>query len=196
MSGSTAPRRRNKPPRIGSTLIRELTRSYRIVRLTFAPRVRTENDFEDLILLSASSRVPLITFWGARWCTSCQAVKPLVKGLIEEGFGEEQGGVSFVEIEMDAPTIGGLAMRYQVRDTTTYGRYALLTCHIQISSMPTLLAFDRSEAQLETKVTRVDDMRNKRFLIEWIEREASRHGEGGAGGGSPFSFLSSIFGRS
>lgn len=55
--------------------------------------------------------------------------------------------------------------------------------------MPTLLAFDRQEAQLETKVTKLDDMKNKQFLIDWIETEAKRHGEGGAGGG-----LGSLFG--
>ena len=60
--------------------------------------------------------------------------------------------------------------------------------------MPTLLAFDRQEAQLETKVTNVQDMTNRRFLIDWIETEAKRHGEGGAGGGG-LSGLFKLFGR-
>ena len=60
--------------------------------------------------------------------------------------------------------------------------------------MPTLLAFDRQEAQLETRVTRIEDMSNKKFLTEWIEREARRRGEGG-GGGSGGSIFSSLFGR-
>ena len=48
--------------------------------------------------------------------------------------------------------------------------------------MPTLLAFDRQEAQLETRVTDVEKLKNKEFLINWIETEAKRHGGGGAGG--------------
>lgn len=42
-------------------------------------------------------------------------ISPLLKELITEGVGEEQGGVSFAEIELDSPTLGGLALRYQVR---------------------------------------------------------------------------------
>ncbi|KAK8208011.1 hypothetical protein M8818_004049 [Zalaria obscura] len=135
--------------------------------------IRHENELEDLLLLSASSRIPLITLWSASWCSSCQAVKPLIKGLIEQGVGEEQGSVSFAEVEMDSPTLGVLPMRYM------------------ISSMPTLLSFDRQEAQVETKLTRVEDMKNRQFLIEWIEREAKRHGQGGGGGGGLFG----LFGR-
>ena len=48
--------------------------------------------------------------------------------------------------------------------------------------MPTLLAFDRQEAQLETRVTDVEKLKNREFLINWIETEAKRHGGGGAGG--------------
>jgi len=97
----------------------------------------------------------------------------MIRELIGSGVGQEQGGVSFAEVELDSPTLGGLAMRYQ------------------INSMPTLLAFDRSEAQLETKVTKVDDLKSKQFLIDWIEREAKRHGQGGGGGG----LFGGLFGR-
>ncbi|KAF2149010.1 hypothetical protein K461DRAFT_231671, partial [Myriangium duriaei CBS 260.36] len=134
--------------------------------------VRHENEFEDLNLLSASSRVPLITLWGASWCPSCKIITPLVRDLIESGIGQDHGGVSFAEIQLDSPTLGPLAMRYTV------------------NSLPTLLAFDRQEAQLETRVTNVDDMKNEAFLIRWIETEAKRHGAGGAGGG-----LFGMFGR-
>ena len=47
---------------------------------------------------------------------------------------------------------------------------------------------------METRVTRIEDMSNKKFLTEWIEREARRRGEGG-GGGSGGSIFSSLFGR-
>lgn len=77
-------------------------------------RVRTEEEFAALNLLSASSRVPLITLWSASWCPSCKIVSPIIKELIESGVGEAQGTVSFAEIEMDAPTLGSLGMTYQV----------------------------------------------------------------------------------
>lgn len=92
----------------------------------------------------------------------------MIQELIEkEGVGEEQGGVSFVEVEMDSPDLGGLAgigMRYG------------------INSIPTLLAFDRQEPQVETKISRLDDLKNRQFLVKWIEKEAARRGQGGAGG--------------
>jgi hypothetical protein len=32
---------------------------------------------------------------------------PLVEGLIEEGVGEDEGGVGFVDVEVDAVLMGG-----------------------------------------------------------------------------------------
>ncbi|KAG8627674.1 hypothetical protein KVT40_003547 [Elsinoe batatas] len=61
-----------------------------------------------------------------------------------------------------------------------------------INSLPTLLAFDRQEAQLETRLTKIEDMKKREFLINWIETEAVRHGQGGAGGKG---VLSGLFGR-
>lgn len=131
-------------------------------------RIRREDELSTLTLMSASSRVPLITLWMATWCQQCKVVSPLIQELIEkEGIGEDKGGVSFVEVEMDSPDLGGLAgigMRYG------------------INSIPTMLAFDRQEPQLETKVWKLDDLKNREFLTKWIEKEAARQGEGGAGG--------------
>ncbi|GAM90127.1 hypothetical protein ANO11243_081670 [Dothideomycetidae sp. 11243] len=76
--------------------------------------VRHENEFEDLNLLSASSRVSLITLWGATWCPSCKIITPLIRDLIENGVGEQHGGVSFAEVQLDSPTLGSLASRYSV----------------------------------------------------------------------------------
>jgi len=130
--------------------------------------IRKEDELQQLVLMSASTRVPLITMWMTNWCQSCKTVSPLLRELIEkERVGEEHGGVSFVEVEMDSPDlggVGGLALRYG------------------INSMPTLLAFDRQEPQIETKVSRLEDMKSKAFLTKWIETEAARHGSGGAGG--------------
>jgi len=92
--------------------------------------------------------------------------------------GEEEGGISYAEIEYDSPDImdSGLGMTYM------------------ITSMPTLLSFDRGEAQLMTKVTDPKLMKNKEWLKEWLRTEASRRGEGG-GGGSGWGLFGGLFGN-
>ncbi|KAF2204643.1 hypothetical protein GQ43DRAFT_437716 [Delitschia confertaspora ATCC 74209] len=125
--------------------------------------VRNPNEFETLNLLSSSSRRPLITLWTASWCTTCQTVKPIIRSLIEEeGVGESEGGLGFTEIELDSVLIGDLPVRYM------------------ITSMPTLLSFDRQQAQIETRLTKPDQMKDKEFLRHWLVNEAKRHGAGGA----------------
>jgi len=91
-----------------------------------------------------------------------------LQDLITSGVGEDEGGVSFCEIEYDAPDImnSGLGMTYM------------------ITSMPTLLSFDRGEAQTGTKVTDPKQMTDKEWLKEWIRTEARRQGGGGAGSGT------------
>lgn len=134
----------------------------------YPSRIRSESELSTLLLMSASTRTPLLTFWMATWCSTCSATLPLLLSLLQkEGIGEAQGGIGFVEVEMDSPDLGGLSgvgMRYGIR------------------SLPTLLAFDRQEAQVETRVSRLGELKDRRFLVEWIEREAARQGEGGAGG--------------
>lgn len=102
------------------------------------------------------------------WNRDCDVVSPIIKELVQDdGIGEDKGGVSFVEVEMDSPDLGGvsgIAQRYM------------------INSVPTLLSFDRQEPQIETKVTSLSDLKDKEFLTRWIEIEAARHGSGGAGG--------------
>lgn len=46
---------------------------------------------------------------------------------------------------------------------------------------------------METRLTKLEDMKNKQLLTNWIENEAKRHGEGG-GGGSGFSLFGGLFG--
>jgi len=112
----------------------------------------------------------------ATWCQSCKVISPLIQELLEkDGIGEAEGGVGFVEVEMDSPDLGGMAgigMRYG------------------INSIPMLLAFDRQEPQLTTKVYKLEELKSREFLTKWIETEAARQGKGGGGG----SFLG-LFGR-
>lgn len=78
--------------------------------------VRTPNDLHTLTLLSAADNRPLITLWSASWCSTCQAIKPLVKSMIEEErVGEEEGGLGFAEVELDSTLIGDLGVKYMVR---------------------------------------------------------------------------------
>lgn len=53
-----------------------------------------------------------------------------------------------------------------------------------------MLAFSRGEPQFETKVTRLEHLKDRQFLIEWLQTEAARRGQGGAGGRG----LGNIFG--
>jgi hypothetical protein len=94
----------------------------------------------------------------------------LVKELIEEErVGEREGGLGFVEVEMDSTLFGDLPITYR------------------ITSMPTLLAFSRQEAQFDTRLVRPEEMKNRDFLREWLLTEARRGGrKGGAGGGGLF----------
>lgn len=78
--------------------------------------IRAPADLDSLTLLSASSKIPLITLWTASWCASCKAVLPVIKEVIEEeGIGEREGSVGFAEVEFDAPDNVELGMRYMVR---------------------------------------------------------------------------------
>lgn len=132
--------------------------------------VRRADEFQSYLNLSTSGRKPLLTFWTASYCKTCKTVSPILDELLASGVGEEEGGVSFCEIEYDSQDImdSGLAMTYM------------------ITSMPTLLSFDRGEAQTKTKVTDPGQMGDREWLKEWIRTEARRRGDGGGGGGGTF----------
>ena len=54
---------------------------------------RSHDEWSTLLLLSTSSRRPLITLWTSAQCSSCAAVLPLIRGMIQdEGVGEKEGG--------------------------------------------------------------------------------------------------------
>lgn len=81
--------------------------------------------------------------------------------------GEAEGPVTFAEIEFDSQDImdSGLAMTYNIR------------------SIPTLLSFERGEAQTYAKVTDPKLMRDREWLKEWIRTEAGRSGGAGLNAG-------------
>ncbi|MCJ1339799.1 hypothetical protein MMC09_005091, partial [Bachmanniomyces sp. S44760] len=134
--------------------------------------VRDPSELDNYLLLSATNRTPLLTLWTASWCKSCKIVAPIIKELIDrDGVGEKEGGVGYVECEIDSPNVGDMGMRYM------------------ITSTPTLLAFSRSEAQLDTKITSLAEMKDREFITLWIEDEARRGGSGGAGGSGLFGGL-------
>jgi len=89
--------------------------------------------------------------------------------ISNESVGEAEGGVTYCEVEYDAPDImsSGLGMEYM------------------ITAMPTLLAFDGGEAMTATKLTDARKMKDREFLRELIRTEARRKGtRGGGDGGS------------
>ncbi|KAI1212844.1 uncharacterized protein F4807DRAFT_457641 [Annulohypoxylon truncatum] len=139
--------------------------------------VRRPDDLHTYLLLSSSSRTPLITFWTTSWCATCHVVAPLLKSVIESGVGEAEGGVGYCEVQYDSPDImsGGLGMEYMV------------------TSIPTLLSFDAGEAQVRTKVSDGKRMADRSFLEDWIRNEAKRHGGRGGGSGG-IGVLGGLFG--
>ena len=66
-----------------------------------------------------------------------------------------------------------------------------------ITSMPTLLTFDRGEVMQDSRTSDVSRLRDKEWLREWIEREARRRGgesSGGGGGGVGSGLFGGLFG--
>lgn len=45
---------------------------------------------------------------------------------------------------------------------------------VQITSLPTLLAFAKQQPRLETRMSRLEQMKDVSNLRKWIEDEASR----------------------
>ena len=101
----------------------------------------------------------------------------------QDRVGEREGGVAYAEVETDAPDCADVALRYTVRSCHPITEvFKDSKVSSQITSIPTLLAFSRQEAQTETRVTAAADLKNQVFLRQWIAREARRGGAGGAGG--------------
>ncbi|PBP28546.1 hypothetical protein BUE80_DR000553 [Diplocarpon rosae] len=155
------------PPTTISTRKFSATKANQAKNRIFTP-VRRPDEFYSYLSLSSSSRMPLLTFWTASYCNTCRTVSPILQDLIKAGVGEAEGGVSYAEIEYDSMDImdSGLGMTFM------------------ITSMPTLLSFDRGEAQMGTKIVEPRQMKDLEGLKEWIRKEARRGGSGGDGGGT------------
>ncbi|KAJ9155154.1 hypothetical protein NKR23_g1600 [Pleurostoma richardsiae] len=154
------------------------SRNLRVENQIFAS-IRNPDQFHTYLLLSSSSRVPLLTLWTTSWCPTCRVVAPLLRSLIADArVGQAEGGVAYCEVEYDAPDVmaAGLGLTYM------------------INSVPTLLSFDAGEAQVATKVADGNNLKDRRFLEEWIRTEARRHGGRGGGGGGGGGDGGSIFG--
>jgi thiol-disulfide isomerase/thioredoxin len=101
-----------------------------------------------------------LTLWTASYCSSCRTIKPLLQSFVESGIGETEGGVNYCEVEFDAPDVldSGLGMTYMV------------------NSLPSLITFDRGE--VVDRITDVGLMKDKLWLKEYIEKQATRRGQG------------------
>ena len=127
--------------------------------------MRNEAEFSSYLSLSTSARRPLMTLWTASNSAVCREVAPIVEELIASGVGEDEGSVSYCEVEFDSFDViaSGLRTKYHM-----------------ILGVPTLLSFDRGSAQARTEVTDPDKMRDRELLKEWIRAEATRRGNGGS----------------
>jgi thiol-disulfide isomerase/thioredoxin len=77
--------------------------------------IRAPQDLHTLTMLNAADNRTLITLWSAKWCQTCQTVKPLILRLLEEEkLGEREGGLGFAEVEMDSTLIEDLPIVYRV----------------------------------------------------------------------------------
>lgn len=66
-------------------------------------------------MLNAADNRTLITLWGAKWCATCQTIRPLILKMIEEEkVGEREGGLGYVEVEMDSTLIEDLPVKFRV----------------------------------------------------------------------------------
>ncbi|OBT99376.1 hypothetical protein VE01_02529 [Pseudogymnoascus verrucosus] len=143
--------------------------------------IRHPAALHETILLSTSSRTPLITYWSAGYCPPCKVISPILHQIISSDSppcpADPGNKVGFVEVEFDAPENMGSS----------------LGMDFIISSLPTLVVFDRGE--VVDRETDVKNMSNEQWLREWIERQARRHGEGTGGGGTGTGLFGGLFGK-
>lgn len=72
----------------------------------YPSRIRQEDELNTLTLMSASSRVPLLTFWMATWCQTCKTVSPMIQELIEkEGVGKSRAASPLLKSRWTVQTL-------------------------------------------------------------------------------------------
>ena len=129
--------------------------------------IRNPASLHETILLSTSSRVPLITYWTASYCPPCKTISPLLNKILTSTTPpcpvDPENKIKFAEVEFDAPDIMGSSVPMD----------------FMVNSLPSLLVFDRGE--VVERVTSVQNMSNERWLREWIEEQAKLKGEGSSG---------------
>jgi thiol-disulfide isomerase/thioredoxin len=77
--------------------------------------VRAPQDLHTLTMLNATDNRTLITLWSAKWCQTCASIRPIILRLIQdEKIGQREGGLGFVDVEMDSTLIGDLPVTYRV----------------------------------------------------------------------------------
>lgn len=135
--------------------------------------MRNPDRLDTYLTLSASSNTPLLALFTTAYCPSCRTISPLLTKLISQGVGQDQGGINYVSVEFDAPDNMVLGQRYM------------------ITSIPTLLSFDRRRSEVLGREVDVRKMADERWLEEWIRGEAARDGGGSGGGGG---ILGGLFG--
>ncbi|KAK4466734.1 hypothetical protein QBC42DRAFT_63420 [Cladorrhinum samala] len=106
----------------------------------------------------SAAHLPFITVWTSSLSPNSQKVSRVVRELVNDKVGEEEGGVAFIEVEYDAPDV-------QAEDLgLTYG----------INAVPTMLTFDwRWQMPLnDARVTNEKDLMDVEFLREYIRQQA------------------------
>lgn len=131
--------------------------------------IRDPASLHETVLLSTSSRIPLLTYWSASYCPPCKVISPLLKKIVNSTSppcpAEPANKIGFAEVEFDANDI----------------MMSSVPMDFMVNSLPTLIVFDRGE--VVERVTDVRNMSNEQWLRDWIEVQARRKGEGSGGSG-------------
>lgn len=157
----------HKVPATTSLVPQSLTRPFSLFNSTpntptnriFDP-IRTPQDLDTLLLLTAASNQPLVTLWTTSFCPTSASLKSLLHSLLSdekigcETSGGSGSGLAFAEVLMDSSQIGDLVVRYRVRD------------------VPTLLTFARQRMREGSRVVGREELGSREFLRGWLEREA------------------------
>jgi thiol-disulfide isomerase/thioredoxin len=137
------------------------------------PRIRDEPSFRTLLLTSTSKHELLLTLWTASYCSTCRAVTPTLKSVIESyppPPSPSHPSVGFVEVELDAPDVA-----------TTLG------VEYGIKGVPTLMAFGarKGEPRFSSRADGADTKKlgDKTWVEGWIRERVEEEARSGGGGG-------------